>query len=617
MTELEQRLRTIVTEKEERLLPENLKAGVTCLGVDGSFVGSPDDYLIKVQFDGEYDTIENTINNKKIDNFSITGQSIQREKATPDKVIAIEHPMGNIDVILMKENLLVNDFTTETKNGITATTNSDGSITLVGTATAQTVFTLTQSLHTNLKIGSTYVTYMGQTETTNLWLAVEEATTSYKRTLSNSTNPSWVWDGFQAEGDRVRVSIVIGAGVTLNTTITPAIAEGSLVRFPLENTHLPANSYLADDGIHITRDTMTLNGTETWYNNYANDEYYSCYLSVITYGRMYETCLSDRLGKCVFWNDYDVVGLKECFWCFGGSSWGFQIKKSRLSTVSVNGFKTWLSNNPINVEYNLPEENIIPYTEDQQIAWEKLKAMTTLGGINIITTTATSGIRPLLHGEVDINATIEHDCYDICNQLTQDILNTNYVQLEYIESHGAQFIETDFLVYQNTSTYRIEAEMQLVKFGESDDYAIIGTGNYYMGWRSGDYNKVTFAPDGKSVVTSIAVDYTTKHKFYIDAITKTFGYDDAVSSFTPGTKTDNDATATLFGWKQAQNPYSVICPHSMRIYYCKIWNNGILIRDYIPVRRVSDNEICMFDKVTHSIVLNGGSGDFIPGPEKI
>jgi len=35
MTELEQRLRTIVTEKEEKLLPKNLKKGITLLGVEG------------------------------------------------------------------------------------------------------------------------------------------------------------------------------------------------------------------------------------------------------------------------------------------------------------------------------------------------------------------------------------------------------------------------------------------------------------------------------------------------------------------------------------------------------------------------------------------------------
>ena len=40
MTDLETKLRTILTDKETNLLPENLKAGVTCLGVEGTYEGS-------------------------------------------------------------------------------------------------------------------------------------------------------------------------------------------------------------------------------------------------------------------------------------------------------------------------------------------------------------------------------------------------------------------------------------------------------------------------------------------------------------------------------------------------------------------------------------------------
>ena len=110
--------------------------------------------------------------------------------------------------------------------------------------------------------------------------------------------------------------------------------------------------------------------------------------------------------------------------------------------------------------------------------------------------------------------------YNTCNQLVQDILNTNYIELEYIESSGTQFIDTGFDIHANYETYRIEAEMQLVKFGSSDTHAIIGTGNYYMGWRS-DMNVVTFAPAAESMPTNITIDYN-KHTFSMDAITKKY-----------------------------------------------------------------------------------------------
>lgn len=38
MDSLEAKLKTIITEKETKLLPENLKAGITCLGVKGILI---------------------------------------------------------------------------------------------------------------------------------------------------------------------------------------------------------------------------------------------------------------------------------------------------------------------------------------------------------------------------------------------------------------------------------------------------------------------------------------------------------------------------------------------------------------------------------------------------
>ena len=60
---------------------------------------------------------------------------------------------------------------------------------------------------------------------------------------------------------------------------------------------------------------------------------------------------------------------------------------SRASTVAE--LKTWLSNNPITVEYELAEEEIVPYTETQQEAWEKLRHFKGLNGENNITAQGT------------------------------------------------------------------------------------------------------------------------------------------------------------------------------------------------------------------------------------
>ena len=46
-----------------------------------------------------------------------------------------------------------------------------------------------------------------------------------------------------------------------------------------------------------------------------------------------------------------------------------------------------------------------------------------------------------------------------------------------------------------------------------------------------------------------------------------------------------------------------------RIYYCKIRENGVLVRDIIPVLD-GNNVPCMYDRVTNTFYYNQGSGSF-------
>ena len=54
---------------------------------------------------------------------------------------------------------------------------------------------------------------------------------------------------------------------------------------------------------------------------------------------------------------------------------------------------------------------------------------------------------------------------------------------------------------------------------------------------------------------------------------------------------------------------------SGKLYYCKIWKGGSLVRDYIPVRVGQVGY--MYDKVSGQLFGNSGTGDFVLGPDKI
>jgi hypothetical protein len=49
------------------------------------------------------------------------------------------------------------------------------------------------------------------------------------------------------------------------------------------------------------------------------------------------------------------------------------------------------------------------------------------------------------------------------------------------------------------------------------------------------------------------------------------------------------------------------------MYSRKIYNNGVLIRDYIPVQMKETGEIGLWDKSEKKFYGNAGSGTFIAG----
>ena len=54
---------------------------------------------------------------------------------------------------------------------------------------------------------------------------------------------------------------------------------------------------------------------------------------------------------------------------------------------------------------------------------------------------------------------------------------------------------------------------------------------------------------------------------------------------------------------------------SMRLYKLKMWTDDILVRDFIPCYRKSDNVVGMYDLVNGKFYTNEGTGEFVKGPD--
>ena len=83
---------------------------------------------------------------KPIAGYPEIDDTLDVESTNPIQNQAVANPIEAIVNVYGSKNLLPNNATTQTLNGITFTVNSDGSITANGTATSQAVIYVTQSL---------------------------------------------------------------------------------------------------------------------------------------------------------------------------------------------------------------------------------------------------------------------------------------------------------------------------------------------------------------------------------------------------------------------------------------------------------------------------------------
>lgn len=51
-----------------------------------------------------------------------------------------------------------------------------------------------------------------------------------------------------------------------------------------------------------------------------------------------------------------------------------------------------------------------------------------------------------------------------------------------------------------------------------------------------------------------------------------------------------------------------------KIFYNAIWDNGLLVREFIPSRRNSDWVVGMYDSANNTFYTNMGTDNFIAGP---
>lgn len=202
-------------------------------------------------------------------------------------------------------------------------------------------------------------------------------------------------------------------------------------------------------------------------------------------------------------------------------------------------------------------------------------------------------------------------------------LPSGYMQLEYIECTGTQYIDTCF--YPTDKTY-FYFDFQITH-GTKAAYGVAGVrwtaAPDYMtfGLLDGsDYNYWLYCYYGNAASFSVSLGLNSsnflnqRHEFVLDGVNKTANIDSSYSTSLPSQNFTANISLPL-----GRQIYSATSGTSgkIKIYSSIIKDNNIPTRYYIPVLRTSDNKPGLYDlcgsicPLTNTpFYINAGTGEF-------
>lgn len=191
--------------------------------------------------------------------------------------------------------------------------------------------------------------------------------------------------------------------------------------------------------------------------------------------------------------------------------------------------------------------------------------------------------------------------------------NLHFMELEYIESNGDAYIDTGIQALNTVGAELTVAcvDTNRISFFGAWEY-VNNVANGLMFGQNDDFGAMSYAIATSSlwIYGNAGID-TNWHKFiynHINSITTIDGVD-------INAPLNNGLNANLYLFKPNIYPRG---SGRVRVSKCKIYNNGILVRDYIPVKLKTNtgDELGMYDLVNNIFYKNSGTSSFIAGPEK-
>ena len=417
--------------------------------VDDNYIETPltDENVVKLEH-----SKEGVIKIPQIKGKTILVDADGNETDTPAegcRLVSVGEEEDNKLIILSKnKNLITYPFeeTSVTRYGITFTDNKDGTITLNGTSTHPNVFNylLRVSNKWNLPNGTYSFSTCSSNDSAYFVLGGSNSDVVY----TAGTKGTFVVNGNLGNCGHCLIQIKKDASFN-NVTIKPIIVSGStiptdyiphkhhkteiLLNEPLRKINNDIYDEIKEKEVIYRVGHTIFNGEEHWYTTESyglqNAEGYISFYS----NKLYNKTPNSKGYKCNLFNykGYDS-GFRQTLDFEGISDGGgyymtfVRIKKERLETNDVEGFKNYLKNNPMKVLYVYKEPII-----------EELPNGITLQGFddttmyieNSITPTVSYGYNALIPYKEELRTQkeeVETNTLDIENNIIPYLMDMEY-----------------------------------------------------------------------------------------------------------------------------------------------------------------------------------------------
>lgn len=178
-------------------------------------------------------------------------------------------------------------------------------------------------------------------------------------------------------------------------------------------------------------------------------------------------------------------------------------------------------------------------------------------------------------------------------------LPSGYVRLEYIESHGSEYIDTNFIPSANT---RVEVAYE--NPSATSGVCVVGS-------------DTTWKSNGFALYSHLFEFSSSSYGYPLTASKQTIILDHGQCVV------DNVYKSSMSGSVNSGYPLYMFANNrgggvreflTGRIFSCDIWNNGVKIRAFVPCKN-NVGAIGMWDDLEQKMYTNVGSGAFVAGPE--